>query len=116
MTTLADLFGTNAERLTASGSITLAAGDEAIVIKKSDFTDWTSADGAKPERWLAAVIGKITAFDAADTTDAPDFESSMVTRTLATRNNADKLGFVYQITIYQPAGSLPATPDPDLMV
>ncbi len=116
MTTLTDLFGANAQRLTATGSVTVAAGDEAIVIKKSDFAEWTTADGTKPERWLAAILNKITAFDAADSTDIPDVESSLVTRTLATRNNADKLGFVYQVTVYQPAGTLPATPDPDLMV
>ena len=113
--TIQDVFGLNSEVLSATASVTVASGDEVLIIRKSDFADWTTATGSKPERWLAEILKKITAFDATDTTEVPDFESSLATRTLATRNSVDKIGFVYQTIIYQTATGLASAPDADLV-
>jgi hypothetical protein len=108
-----NIFGANAQVITGNASITADPSNPALVIYRNDFAQWTTSDGSKPERWLIAILRSLIAWLSTNTDDLPDVEGNLVTRTLATRNSTDKIGFIYQITLYNPASGLPSAPDSD---
>jgi hypothetical protein len=114
--TIQDIFGQNAY-VSTDGNAVVNASDTnpVLVIGRNDFTEWTDVDTSKPERWIAAILNKLVAFDVADGTDVPDVECTIAARILALRNGTDKMGFIFQTTVYQAVSGLPVSPDPDLI-
>jgi hypothetical protein len=108
-----NIFGTNAMVITGNASITATPDNPALVIYRNDLPQWTTADGTKPERWIIGILRSLVAWLSTNNDDLPDVEGTLITRTLETRNNVDKLGFIYQLTVYNPATGLPSTPDAD---
>lgn len=114
--TIQDIFGQNAfVTIDSNEVVNASATNPCLVISQPDFTEWTDLDASKPERWIAAILNKLVAFDVADGTDVPDVECTIAARILSLRNGTDKMGFIFQTTVYQAVSGLPVSPDPDLI-
>ncbi len=117
--TIANFFGTNAQVLTATASVTASAADPVLVIKYSDFAAqaWdalVAGNETDPEKWITAIARKIYDFSAANTDDIPNVVITAPILGLESRNSTLKRRFAYSLDIYQPDTGT-AAPDPDLV-
>jgi len=117
--TIPNFFGSNAQVLTTTASVTASAAAPVLVIRQSDFTveTWNAlvaGDEADPEKWITAITRRIANFTASNIDDIPNIVITAPVLGLESRTNVLKRRFSYGIDIYQPdTGS--AEPDPDLI-
>lgn len=81
----------------------------------SAAANWTTPPTSgtdSAEKWLAAIILQAKAHLATITNDSNDISIDNPFKSTTTRNNVDKVGFSYNLTIYQPDLNGSA-PDPD---
>lgn len=116
--TINNYFGQNAQLLTADTQIVATPANPAIVIQFSDFAGegLTNAAGFEDaDKLLAAIVKKVQAWVAADTSEDPGTEVTIPTKSFTTRNSTQVISWLYYVSFFTP-DTTAAQPDPDEVV
>lgn len=112
---LSDYFGDDVMLITSDTTISTDATDPALVIRLSNFTAEglsTPANFADPDKLLTAIIKKVQAWVATDTSEDPGTDITTPTKSFTTRNSTQVISWLYYISFFTPDTTAPA-PDPD---